>query len=110
MAADHPVKYGYRRCWVPLGPGRGRCMRRLHHSQAECPHHGRRRRRAEPDDAKVTLWIRPQIAAYVDQLIGTGLFGGDRAEVIDRLVCDRLIELMDSPLIELPRKQRKARR
>lgn len=60
---------------------------------------GCRWHRTQPD-AKVIVWVNGKVASYLDQLVECGLFGGDRAEVLERLACDGIIRLMKEPFID----------
>lgn len=60
---------------------------------------GCRWHRAQPD-AKVIVWVNGKVANYLDQLVECGLFGNDRAEVLERLACNQIIELMDGRFID----------
>lgn len=42
-------------------------------------------------DQKVVVWLHPKVVVMLDALLDTGLFGQDRSDAADRLICDGLI-------------------
>jgi len=42
---------------------------------------------------RISIAITPQMDDAIDALLATGLFGRSRADLVHRLVCDRLIVL-----------------
>jgi len=56
----------------------------------------------------ITVPTTPQMRAALDRLVVSGLFGRTREEVAERLICDRLFDLVDDnwtslvPLGEAP--------
>lgn len=86
-----------RPCRTPVLPGR-RCGRHL------SPRKPRAKRTAGNVTLRMTL--SHQATALVDRLLDTGLYGDTREEALDRLVCERLIQLR-GPFLRLPKMKRK---
>ncbi len=52
---------------------------------------------------RITITVAPQVSAHIDTLLATGLFGLNRAQLVERLMCDRLIELANEGWIKVRR-------
>lgn len=48
------------------------------------------------DDVPVAILFTKEAGEMLDMLIDTGLFGRDRADVVERLACEKLRSLMDT--------------
>ena len=48
------------------------------------------------DDVPVAILFTKEAGEMLDMLIDTGLFGRDRADVVERLACEKLRGLMDA--------------
>lgn len=49
------------------------------------------------------VYLSPQSTSLVKQLLETGLYGGNLSEVCQRIVYEKLRELIDIPKLRLPR-------
>lgn len=47
------------------------------------------------DDVPVAVLFTKEAGEILDMLVDTGLFGRDRADVVERLACEKLRHLMD---------------
>ncbi len=47
------------------------------------------------DDVPVAVLFTKEAGEMLDMLVDTGLFGRDRADVVERLACEKLRHLMD---------------
>ncbi len=57
---------------------------------------------AKRPSRRVSVSLSPKLDAMIDELLASGLFGRNRADVIHRLICDRLIKLTEEGWLAMP--------
>lgn len=50
--------------------------------------------KAPHEDVPVKLWLHPKVVDHIDRLVASGYWGVDRTACAERLLCDRLVQLL----------------